>query len=299
MKKFYILFIVLLAVVAMPVFAEEATTTQPTCPLFMPPGPNFCVGGSIVGGELDGRGCPRPPRCVRTGPGATGTVRDGEGDRGGPLFSGPRFPTSSASSVPPMVRELKDRRDAFLGNVQSLKDKFKQEIEAKREEMQKEIEAKKAELKQRLLGFKDKVKQQVVLRLGTNMTDLNTRMVDNFSGALDKLDQVLTSVSSRADKAEANGKDVSAVRTAITAAQGAIAAARALVSTQSGKVYSINVQSESTVKADASSTKQLLEADLKAVQAGVRAAREAVGKTLQALTQIPGVDSEETTSTTP
>ena len=90
-------------------------------------------------------------------------------------------------------------------------------------------------------------------------------------------------IGSRADKAEANGRDVSSVRTLITEATGAINAARQAIQEQSGKTYIIAVNTEEFLKTDVGRTRQALHTDLVKVRQVVFAARDAVRKAAVAL----------------
>lgn len=191
------------------------------------------------------------------------------------------------------IQAFKDKREALQEDVQSRVESFRQDVEAKREAARARIEAARQALQEKLAQFRDDRKKQIVERLAKSLDELNTKMVRQFSEIVDKLDELLVSIGSRADKAEANGRDVSAVRSALTSAQTAVAAAREAVRTQAAKTYPVNLTSEDTARTDIAPVKQALEADLKAVRTLVQAARQAVAAAAQALRQIPGVDSLE------
>jgi gas vesicle protein len=322
--------------VAVPVFAlaEDGVSGNATgtvgreggeCPLFVPPGPNFCPDGKIVSGGLDKDGCQRPPQCVRAGVSPIRqeirdirqeTRNDIQGERkdlrneiaSGTANLWSEIRNRIASGTPPLsgdeLQAFKEKRDAFRDDVKEKIEAFRQSIEAERQDMQARIKAEREAMQQKLQQFRDDKKKQIVERLAQGLNDLNEKIVGQFTDMLDGFDRIIVEASSRADKAEANGKDVSAVRAGITNAQTAIAAARAAVGTQAGKTYPITLTSEDTARTDVSAAKQSLETDLKAVRVLVQTAREAVKNVLQALRQIPGIDSlnfstSTATNTTP
>ncbi len=188
-------------------------------------------------------------------------------------------------------QSVQERRAELKTQIQEKRDEFKKTIETKREELKTKIEAQKETLKTRLKAIKDDRKKQIVERVADNMNNLNQRMTDHFSNVLNQIEDVLNHVSSRADKAEANGKNVTAARTAIANAKIAITAARTAVANQAGKAYSPTVTTESTLKNDVGALRKTLYEDLKKVQDVVKAARDAVRQAAVTLAQIPNVDN--------
>ena len=159
---------------------------------------------------------------------------------------------------------------------------------------QTQIEERRAELQTRLQSIRDERKKQAVERIHEAVNALNERMTDHFTNVLDQIDKMLDRVESRTDKAEANGLDVSTVRPEITNAENAIAAARAAVEAQAGKVYEVQITgSETTLRADVGKTRQELHEDLTGVRDLVKAAREAVRNAAVTLAQIPRVNDNE------
>ncbi len=118
-------------------------------------------------------------------------------------------------------------------------------------------------------------------------------MVEHFSEALDKMGEVLKGVSSRADKAEAHGLDVSNVRALIVDAEVAIDSARASLVDQAGKVYSMDINTEDTLRSDVGEVRQAIRGDLEAIRETVKLAHEAIRAAAVGLAQIPKVDEYE------
>ncbi len=117
-----------------------------------------------------------------------------------------------------------------------------------------------------------------------------------MSQVLYKLEKVLDNIGTRAGKAEANGRDVSAVKTAITDAQNAIATSRTAIQTQAGKTYTIVINTENTLRQDVGQARQALHTDLVKIRDTVKAAYDAVRKAATTLAQIQNVDNLEVSS---
>ncbi|MBI4993721.1 apolipoprotein A1/A4/E family protein [Candidatus Wolfebacteria bacterium] len=205
--------------------------------------------------------------------------------------------------------EIKQNRDAMQQNLESKRaeaknlmenkrEDFKNKIETKREEVKSKIEAKKGELKDHLVKIKDERKKQIVEKIYDQVNELNKRRLDHFSAVLEKLEKILDRISGRADKAEVNGHDISAVKTAITEATNAIAASRTAIQNQTGKIYAPTISSESALKADVGEIRKTLHSDLTVIQETVKTSQEAVKKAATTLAQIPKVDELEVATST-
>lgn len=197
-----------------------------------------------------------------------------------------------------MKQDVQKLHTELKMQMQEKRDEFKKTIETKREELKAKVEAQKEALKTRLKAIKDDRKKQIVERVANNVNDLNRRMTDHFSNVLNQIEEVLARVSSRADKAEVNGRNVNAVRTAVANAKNAIAAARTAVANQAGKAYSPTVTTESALKNDVGVLRKTLHEDLKKIQNTVKAARDAVHQAAVTLGQILDVDKLEAPTST-
>ncbi|MEW5805116.1 MAG: hypothetical protein AB1721_00065 [Patescibacteria group bacterium] len=196
--------------------------------------------------------------------------------------------------------EFLQKREEWRNQIQQRQEEFRAQIQENRAELKTYIEEKRVALKEQLQNIRDERKQAIVERIDQRIDELNQRMTNHFLAVLEKLETVLERIGSRADKAEANGLDVSAVRSAITEAEQAIAAARTAVAEQSGKTYLINITDEENLKADVGQARQALAEDLKAVREVIKSAHDAVRRAAVALAQIPRVDELEIeTSPTP
>lgn len=109
-----------------------------------------------------------------------------------------------------------------------------------------------------------------------------------MSDMLTKLADILTNITNRAATAQANGKDVTSVTTAVARAQQAITDAQAAVAAQAGTSCVLMFKSETSVKADVGYTISMMESTLKGTYTKVLAARTAVVGALKALAQATG-----------
>lgn len=210
------------------------------------------------------------------------------------------------SSAPYRLKEemhgaVRDIRQETRQAIEQARTEFKNVVEQKRAELQSKIKAKRDELKLKLQKIKDERKRQVVEKIDAQLDALNTKWMDHFGKVLEQIETALNRVAARADEAEKNGKDVAAVRAAITSARNAIASSRFAAQAQTGKTYTIAISQEGTLKRDVGAARQALHTDLESVRETVKAARDAAHQAAVALGQISKVGSNSgaaATSTT-
>ena len=151
--------------------------------------------------------------------------------------------------------------------------------------------------------IKDKVKQGAANKIVEQMDRLNKTWTDHFANVLDHLDAVLQKIKSRADKASANGQDMTAVTTAIQNAESKIAAAKTAVASQAKQTYAVDATKVSgasqgslvsQLKAQFTILKDKIKQDLTGLRDGaMKDAKTAVQNALQALSQVPNVDNQK------
>ena len=191
-----------------------------------------------------------------------------------------------------MSKEMKDKMEAMTED-------FKKRIEARTEEMKKEIETRQEEFKKRLETVKDGRKKQTVEKLGSQITELNARRIQSFTENANHLNDISGKITSRADKVELSGGDVSTVRIAITTAQSLMELARTAITTQAGNIYIVTITSETNLKKDVSVVRHKLEADLKIVRTALESARDAIKKAGQTLEPVAKAINNKVSTTTP
>ena len=95
-------------------------------------------------------------------------------------------------------------------------------------------------LQPKLSQIADIKKQQLVKEILDELTHVNLSWTNHFISVLGQLDNVLSKIKSRQEKALLNGRDVSASTLDFKKAEKAIEAAREQVSNQVSKTYAID-----------------------------------------------------------
>jgi len=178
---------------------------------------------------------------------------------------------------------------------------FKDRLDKRESELKDKIASREAQLKERLATFRDKKRAQTAENVSNRLNMINKNRVEQMTRNVNVFDDILTKVKARVAEAKAKGKDVSSIETTIAAADTAIANARAAITTQAGKDYTLSATDETKIRDEAKAKRTLLETDLKATYATVKLAREAVRKSIQAAYKTLGkhdVDVTETPSVT-
>lgn len=188
---------------------------------------------------------------------------------------------------------IKAKRAELNTQLKETQEAAKKRIETAREEAKKAVEARRVELKDKISKLRDEKKKQIATRLDEQLAHLNTQWTDHFNNVLNRLSEILGKVELRADKAETNGGDVSAARTAIQNAKAAIETARTAVETQAKKTYIATFSSEKELGAAFKTVREQLHKDLFGLRDGaMKSVRETVQSALQALKGIPKVDEK-------
>jgi hypothetical protein len=191
------------------------------------------------------------------------------------------------------IQQFQKQRAEAQQQIQQKREEVKNTIEVKRAELKTTIEQKKQELETKLKTVRDEAKKQAVGRIFANLNALNEKTTNHLLNVVDQIESVLDRVKSRTDKAEANSLNVSSVRTVIAAATISIGTARTAIQQQAGKSYSVAVTDEATLRQAGQTAREQLRSDLKAAEASVKAARDAVRVAAVALAQIPRVNEAE------
>lgn len=209
-----------------------------------------------------------------------------------------------ASSTEELKKEITQKREEFrIERASSIAERASTtaEIRARNAsttaKFKADIERFKVELKEGLAKIKDEVKRKKVERVANSLPELNTKLTSEATVTVNKIEAVSVAVESRTNKAAAQNINVTAVRPLIATAKTAIADAKAAVTLQSTKVYSINITSDATVKTTLEAARTQMKTDIDAMNAKVKAARDAVKKATDALKVIPNVNATTTATT--
>ena len=227
-------------------------------------------------------------------------------------------PVTAKVNVVEKAATVKQRATALASTTQE-KIKETQEIarervQAVREEAKDRVAEKREKAQQRLADIQDKAKQQLAQKLTKQFDNLNTKWTDHFMQVLDHYDAVVEKIQNRTDTAASAGKEIATVTAAIQSAHTAIEGARAAVTAQAAKTYTLDTSTITATVATTTSSGQeklmknlrtgfqnlhkTLFKDLFALRDGpMKNVRTAVQSALQALKQIPGVDKNMATST--
>lgn len=194
---------------------------------------------------------------------------------------------------------IEAKRAELRAAEEQKREEFRQKIEDSKKELKARIDAKKQELKDRLAKIKDEKKKTVVEKIDNQLDALNARRMAHFSDVLGNLAAIMEKINVRVERAAARGLDVSAVKTALTAADAAIASSKTAIANQTAKTYTIAVADEAGLRQSVGVARQALQTDLKAVEQTVRDAHKAVQKAATTLAGIQGVDETDTQSAAP
>lgn len=210
-----------------------------------------------------------------------------------------------ADDVKKMGTDAAVRKEAALeaakqkqAEMAERREKFAEEIKEKQEEARAKFESEREAFKARLETIKDEKKQKTLENLAARFETVNTNRTDAMTKRLNKMGEILDKVSARATVAQNEGKDTSAVDTAVSAAQSALSAAKVAVANQAGKQYTIGITYESNLKNDVARSLEQMRTDFAGVEQSLKTAHEAVQKTVQALAAVVGKPATSVSGTT-
>lgn len=207
------------------------------------------------------------------------------------------FSTTIKANKASTSEAVKEKREDLIKGIQEKRELFKEELEAKKELRASTTAAMKAKFKAGLEKIKDEKKKIRVESVAGNITELNTKITTKSAENINKIEEVLISIESRADKATVNGINVTSIRSLIAAAETAITEARTAITTQTAKTYPVSIVDESTVKTSLQTTRDLLKKDIEVMNIKVKAAHDATRKAADALRVIPKVNNNIATTT--
>lgn len=144
------------------------------------------------------------------------------------------------------------------------------------ENVREKMASREAALKEKLAKFKDKAKAQRVENINNSLFKVNQNQTAYIQQILTKLSQMLERAKNLSQEAAAAGQDVTALNEAINNAQTAWNQANDANTAQTENDYTIAVNTETTVVADAKAARNSLHTNLKAVREKVKAARKAL-----------------------
>jgi|SRR3989344_1430109 len=196
-----------------------------------------------------------------------------------------------------LMEAAKERAQNTAGQIKQLRQEGQERAKEIREAQ-----------KEKINRLKDQNKRQAADKIAGQLAHINQTWTDHFTRVLDHLDAILQKIRNRAEKASADGKDISTVTAAIQKAEDAIASARLAVAAQAQKTYVLPAAvaadpavSEAddqdnllrSLKDEFKNLRNTLFRDLALLRDGLmRDARTALFDALQTLSKIPNVDGE-------
>src|SRR3989344_5514321 len=165
-----------------------------------------------------------------------------------------------------------------LEEKQSQLTEKKQEMLTTTQELKSQWQEKKLEFETKLQEIKDEKKKQIVKRINNRISVVNKNRSERMIQVLEKLSTIIDRLTEKVNTAKNYDLDTSASEIAIANAKTAVIAAQTAVTTQAGKSYVVEIQTEETLKAMVGSDVSQLESDLKIVHQAVVDAKQAVSK---------------------
>lgn len=177
--------------------------------------------------------------------------------------------------------------------VETRREKVEEKIAASREK----LTSRAAVLKAKLETFKDQQKAQIAERINSNLNAINQNQTSQMQKHLDLMTIILGKLENRVNEGAPDVKDPTATQAAIAEARTNISTASAAVSEQSQKDYTIQVTSESRIRAAAKLQKDKLHKDLKSTRKAVIDAKQSVANAIRAAkSEAATADKEATNS---
>lgn len=167
---------------------------------------------------------------------------------------------------------IKDGFDDMKRDIKEMKDKREQIRDQRKEELVASREAFVARLKE----IKDSRKKNIVENVDKMLANINRKQTDVLLSALNKMSSILDNMRTKAQNAKDEGQNTALFDTAAQSATNTIENALLAVEEQASKTYSININSEDTLKKSVLTSKQELENDLHTVRDLVKKAKEAL-----------------------
>lgn len=177
-------------------------------------------------------------------------------------------PITSTSARLPLPND--EAASKLKQQIQILQEQKKTAITQIRDDARVAIQAKRDEFKAHLLLIKDEKRKALVEKIDTKLSDVNASQSARFTEILTRLQGFLDKINKTT--AQPN------VLAGIAAAQTAIDTAKTAVAAQAGKVYTMNIVDDTTLKANAGVTVSQFRLDIMAVYKLVVDAKIAVQK---------------------
>lgn len=152
------------------------------------------------------------------------------------------------------------------------------------------------EFKKRMAEIRDARKKAIVERIAVKIPNANTRLTNKMTDALTKLTQILNRIKNKAANLAASGQNTTALYTAITEAETAIASAKAAVEEQASKEYSANITTDAGLRSVIGQMVSQFRLDIQAVHKLMVEARQAVAEAIAEAAKLGGIGNTNATN---
>lgn len=210
-------------------------------------------------------------------------------------------PTTSTVRNEGLEKMRIERKEALETLAEERKEKmedFREETKIKREEAIERYKAQRMLFEQKLETIKDERKKDIVDKIDTRMSERNEKYVSRMTEIIEKLKNILSKISEKVAVLKTEGKDTTALDSAIDEAEAAIVAAEAAVTVQAGKEYVITLGSESALRITVGSVVSSFRGDLRVLHQAITKAKQAVMKAAREVARLRGERVDEPTVTT-
>lgn len=198
--------------------------------------------------------------------------------------------TGSGDSTSTAKDKLKDRaRELELKRETTIKrlDDKKASVAARFEDKKEKLASRAAEFIAKLAKFRDRKKAERVEKINENLGKINKNRTAAMLRHLERMQTILDKLQERVRNASPK-PDMSKVNEALKDSSEAIDEAKKVVVNQTGKDYTIIVNTESTVKTDSQTARNSLREDLKEVHDLVVEARKALTEAIRTVVTTLG-----------
>lgn len=187
-------------------------------------------------------------------------------------MSNQRLTSEKAREV---IQKAQEERAIFKSKVMTLKVEIQDRRKVEKEELQNKVQF-----------LKNQKKREAVMRIDNSLNNLNSRFVEKWSEALNKLDEWTIKIIDKIAVESANDKDVSGANKAIDDAKAVMLSARTAIENQLGKTYPIAITTEDNLKSDVSAVRIRLNTDLKSIKDSIQEAHKSVVNALVEFNKI-------------
>lgn len=198
------------------------------------------------------------------------------------LLISPVLAEDSTFTARPVIQNKIQKIDTSGMEQKRLAEASKAAIFRQKLEQRKEIIAShEAQIRAKIQAFKDKQKAEIASRVNTNLNKINQNQTDQMLKHLGLMSQLLDKLATRVSSNSPDIKDTSLANQAIADSRETIAKAKTAVEAQTQKDYTINVTTESKIRADAQEKRDQLFKDITAVRKLVIDAKQSVANAVR------------------